>query len=108
MPRSPILAASILAAATLGPAVAAPLKALPETRAASEGPSRMPSKDRFPTLDAYLAWLEKRGQLDGAWYRQVRPGIYELQPGNLRRTDGAQPQRTFTRQELEKKFGYSR
>jgi hypothetical protein len=70
--------------------------------------TRVGTSGRFANLDAYLAYLEKRSHIDGAWYRQVRPGIYELQPGNLR-LQGAEPQkRTFTREELEKKFGFTR
>jgi hypothetical protein len=62
---------------------------------------------RFANLDAYLAYLEKRSHLDGAWYRQVQPGLYELQAGNLRRPGGGGGKRVFTREELEKKFGFS-
>jgi hypothetical protein len=57
----------------------------------------------FATLDAYLAFLKKRGAYDVPWYREVRPGVYELVS---RRGPGAQPQ-TYTREELEKKFGFS-
>ena len=67
---------------------------------------RKPIPERFPDLDAYLAYLEKRSHLDGAWYREVRPGLYELQTGNLRLPDA--PKRTFTREELERKFGFAR
>jgi hypothetical protein len=65
---------------------------------------------RFRNLDEYLAWLERmEAPVDGAWYRQVSPGIYQLQTGgNLRLDDGAPgaPQTTFTREELERKFGF--
>ena len=64
--------------------------------------------DRFANLDEYLAWLEKtEAPVDGPWYKQVRPGVYELQTGNLRilGQDGEQKQR-FTREELERKFGF--
>jgi hypothetical protein len=72
----------------------------------------MPISDRFRSLDEYLAWLEKtQAPVDGAWYREIRPGLYELQTGNLRilRADGeeaAEGQQTFTREELERKFGF--
>jgi hypothetical protein len=47
--------------------------------------------------------------VDGSWYRQIRPGVYELQTGNLRVLgDGAEPKRLFTRQELELEFGFRR
>jgi hypothetical protein len=68
--------------------------------------SRTPINRRFPNLDAYLAYLEKQSRFDGAWYRQVRPGVYVLETGNLRLDGGAKPKRTFTREELEKKFGF--
>ena len=70
--------------------------------------NRLPINRRFRDLDAYLAHLEKQSHIDGAWYRQVRPGVYELQTGNLRLTDGVQRRRIFTREELEKKFGFAR
>ena len=69
---------------------------------------RLPINRRFRDLDAYLAYLEKQSHIDGAWYRQVRPGVYELQTGNLRLPDGAPRRRIFTREELEKKFGFAR
>jgi hypothetical protein len=71
---------------------------------------RPPISERFPNLDAYLAWLEKtEAPVDGAWYKQVSPGVYELQTGNLRilGEDGEQKQR-FTREELERKFGFTK
>ena len=65
---------------------------------------------RFETLDAYLAYLEQHeAPVDGAWYKQVGPDLYELQTGNLRILgDDGTEKRTFTRAELEKKFGFSR
>jgi hypothetical protein len=70
-----------------------------------------PSKDvarRFADLDAYLAWREQRAKLGGSWYREVRPGVYELQEGNLRLRDDEARQRVFTRQELAERFGFAR
>ena len=58
----------------------------------------------FTSLDEYLAFLRKRGAYDVPWYREIRPGVYELVS---RRGPGAQPQ-IFTRDELEKKFGFER
>lgn len=74
---------------------------------------QVPISQRFSSLDEYLMHLEQtQGPVDGPWYKQVRPGIYELQTGNLRvlGNDGEEPQvkRTFTREELEKEFGFSR
>lgn len=89
------------------PASAAPLKEAAPSAPPGPGDGAAIS-ERFPTLDAYLAYLEKRSHMDGPWYREVRPGVYELQTGNLRLPDGERRKRVFTRQELEKKFGFSR
>lgn len=56
----------------------------------------------FSSLDEYLAFLKKRGAYDVPWYREVRPGVYELVS---RRGPGAQRQ-IFTRQQLLEKFGF--
>ncbi len=68
-----------------------------------------PISQRFKSLDDYLAFLERtEGPVDGAWYRQVRPGVYVLQTGgNLRLEGGNPPKQTFTREELERKFGFT-
>lgn len=58
----------------------------------------------FATLDEYLAFRRKRGATDVPWYREVSPGVYELES---RRGPGA-PVRTYTRDELMKRFGFSR
>jgi hypothetical protein len=83
-----------------------PAAAAPAGKAMTD--DRIPLNRRFADLDAYLAHLQRRSHLDGAWYREVRPGVYELQTGNLRLLDGDKRQRVFTREELEKKFGFSR
>lgn len=81
----------------------------PPGTGASEGRAGpVPINQRFPNLDAYLAFLEKRSHMDGPWYREIRPGVYELQTGNLRLPDGERPKRVFTREELLRKFGFSR
>jgi len=61
---------------------------------------------RFGTLDEYLAFLESRAVLDGPWYREIRPGIYRYETGNYRGPEVEQ--RVFTREELERKYGFSR
>ena len=58
----------------------------------------------FTSLDDYLAFLRKRGAYDVPWYREIRPGVYELVS---RRGPGAQPQ-VYTREELARKFGFER
>lgn len=94
------LAFSILAAcAQPGPASAP--AAPPAGPAAPLKPS-----DRFPTLDAYLAHLQQRSHVGGAWYREVSPGRFELQTGRFRPSDEAPAKRVFTREELERKFGF--
>ena len=64
--------------------------------------------ERFPTLDAYLAWLrDTQAPVDGPWYREVRPGVFVLQTGgNLKLDGGNPPEPLFTREELERKFGF--
>lgn len=58
----------------------------------------------FATLDDYLQFRKSRGAHDIPWYREVRPGEYELVS---RRAPGAQPQ-LYTRDELARKFGFAR
>ena len=57
----------------------------------------------FSSLDEYLAFLRKRGAYDVPWYREIRPGVYELV---TRRAPGSQAQ-IFTREELERRFGFT-
>lgn len=106
--RIPAVVTLALATALPRPAAAAPLKELSPPETAAPRGDTMPINERFPNLDAYLAYLERRSRMDGPWYRQVRPGVYELQTGNLRLADGESRKRVFTREELEKKFGFSR
>jgi hypothetical protein len=71
--------------------------------------AQLPINQRFHSLDDYLAFLEKtQAPIDKPWYRQIRPGVYELQTGDFRPLGAEAPKRTFTREELEKKFGFSR
>lgn len=58
----------------------------------------------FTSLDDYLAFLKARGAYDIPWYRQVRPGVYEL----VSRRRPAAGQQLFTREQLEQKFGFER
>lgn len=70
---------------------------------------QVPINQRFRNLDEYLAHLERtQGPIDKPWYKEVRPGIYELQTGNLRLLGPGNEKRSFTRQELERKFGFSK
>lgn len=60
----------------------------------------------FPTLDAYLAHLKRESYIGGKWYREIKPGLYELDLGNLHLDKAANEKRIFTREELERKFGF--
>ena len=73
----------------------------------SEGIAGLPDSHgrTFRTLDAYLAHLQQNGAMDLAWWREVSPGVYELQT-NLRTLDG-QTERA-TRAELMRRYGFTR
>ena len=79
----------------------------------ADQPADAPINRRFKSLDDYLAWLRQTQEpVDGSWYEEIRPGIYQLRTGNLRvlgpSGDETPPGQTFTRADLEKKFGFSR
>ena len=79
----------------------------------ADQPAGEPINRRFKSLDDYLAWLRQTQEpVDGSWYEEIRPGIYQLRTGNLRvlgpSGDETPPGQTFTRAELEKKLGFSR
>ena len=58
----------------------------------------------FRTLDEYLAHLERHAApIDQPWWRQISPGVYE----HVKRMPGA-PRETATREELMKRFGFTR
>ena len=68
-----------------------------------------PIHQRFASLDAYLLDLERtQGPIDRPWYKEVSPGVYHLQTGNLRLDTPGEDKRIFTRRELELKFGFSK
>ena len=59
----------------------------------------------FATLDEYLEHLRRyAGPIDQPWYREVRPGVYELVT-TMRPAPASQ---TYTREELMRKFGFTR
>ncbi len=75
--------------------------------------AQLPINQRFATLDQYLAWLARmNAPIDKPWYREIRPGVYELVTGGNLRILGAggeeepRAKRIFTREELERKFGF--
>jgi len=116
LPRTPIPAALAVSLALVAPAGAAPLRELgpsdePQPRSTPRPgtnvkSTHVPTNQRYPNLDAYLAYLEKTAALDNAWYRQVRPGLYRLETPSLR--GPYKGQRVFTRQQLLTKFGFKR
>jgi hypothetical protein len=76
---------------------------------------QVPINQRFRSLDEYLAFLERtQAPVDGPWYRQIRPNLFELVSGNMRVVGSLgeeQPQQQrhlFTREELEKKYGFAK
>lgn len=59
----------------------------------------------FESLDDYLAQLERLGATGQAWYREIRPGIYEL----VTTMAQLEPQtRVYTRAQLMAQFGFTR
>jgi hypothetical protein len=61
----------------------------------------------FATLDEYLGHLRQyAGPVDQPWYREIRPGVYEYVT-TFRSDEGSEP-RTFTREELMRKYGFTR
>ena len=59
----------------------------------------------FLTLEAYLQHLKSLAPIDVPHYLEVSPGLYELQP---QYQAPGQKQPRFTRDELERKFGFTR
>jgi len=57
----------------------------------------------FTTLDEYLAHLKSLGAIDLPWWREIRPGVYE----RVTSIRGA-PREVATREELMRRFGFSR
>lgn len=59
----------------------------------------------FATLDEYLAHLRDRaGPVGQPWYREIRPGVYELVTSLRPR---GEPE-IYTREELMGRFGFTR
>lgn len=108
----------LIAAISLAtPACAAPLKASGEPSGAAykpgdDGPEKpvnnniVPLNERFQTLDDYLAFRKSRAAIDGSWYREIRPGVYRLETGNYHGPEAEK--RIFTREELARKYGFSK
>ena len=58
----------------------------------------------FKTLDDYLAFRKTLGTTGRSFYEEVSPGTYRLVTG--RRLPGGE-EKTYTRDELLKKFGFT-
>ncbi|WP_375401988.1 hypothetical protein [uncultured Sphingomonas sp.] len=94
------------AAPSRGEVVTQAAAARPTTRPSAAFPGGLPhARGReFETLDEYLAHLrDYAGPMDRPWYREVSPGLFRLETGNLR--DGSAA-RHFTRDQLAKRFGF--
>jgi hypothetical protein len=76
--------------ANAAPAAGAPVSGLPYAQGQS-----------FATLDEYLAFLRKRSAYDVPYWEEVSPGVYRAVAGRA----GPQAQ-TYTRAELERRFGF--
>ena len=101
----------------IAPACAAPERAaeapVDEVRTAAKSEinvanEALPPNQRFASLDRYLLYLQNEvGPTDGAWYRMISPGVYQLETGNARRLaddgQGAPEKRIFTREEVMRK-----
>ena len=59
----------------------------------------------FTTLDQYLEHLRNyAGPIDLPWYREIRPGVYEL----VTSISPAPAPQTYTREQLMAKYGFTR
>ena len=105
--------------ASFSPACAAPertadLENVESLKASPKDPvtnRALPLNQRFPSLDAYLLYLQNvEGPSDGVWYKQIRPGVYEMQTNARKIHDAgeAPEKRVFTREELMEKFGFTK
>lgn len=109
MIRAPLLL--LLAAAPAAACSAKPPRQVPgsdvSTAAHREGVANLPFADGrvFHSLDEYLAFRRQAGAYDVPWYRKVGPNEYEVV--GQRRPGAAKPKRV-TRDELMRRFGFTR
>ncbi len=104
--------ALLAALGSAGMAAASPFRPLPDEAArppkpaGAADPKSLPYAQgrQFATLDEYLAFRRSRGAIDLPWYKEVSPGLYELQ---TTRKPAPAPRR-FTRAELARTFGFDR
>jgi hypothetical protein len=72
-----------------------------------EGVRNLPSSfgRSFASLDEYLEHLRRyAGPVDQPWYREIRPGVYQLV---TTMTPAPEP-RIYTREQLMREFGFTR
>lgn len=73
----------------------------------TDGVRNLPSSfgKSFAALDDYLQHLRQyAGPIDLPWYREIRPGVYEL----VTTMRPAPVPRTFSREQLMRDYGFSR
>lgn len=58
----------------------------------------------FGTLDEYLAFRRELGAVDKPFYREISPGLYELDTG---RALSRKPSERYTREQLLAMFGFA-
>ncbi|MBC7985632.1 MAG: hypothetical protein H7X93_03035 [Sphingomonadaceae bacterium] len=59
----------------------------------------------FATLDEYLAHLERNAApIDQPWYREIRPGVYQLMTSMRPQGEPA----IYTREQLMERYGFQR
>jgi hypothetical protein len=111
--RAMMLAAGIAAGCAQKPADATNMARPQKDRVTMEnggnetgGVRNLPSSfgRSFASLDEYLEHLRRyAGPVDQPWYREIRPGEYEL----VTTMTPAQPRRNYTRAQLMREFGFT-
>lgn len=62
----------------------------------------------FATLDEYLAYLRQGAAMDKPWYKEIEPGVYQLQrSGNFRQLEPTVENEPVTREELARRLGFT-
>lgn len=63
----------------------------------------------FGSLDEYLAYLRQGAAMDKPWYKEIRPGVFQLQrSGNFRPLGGdVAENEPVTREELARRLGFT-
>jgi hypothetical protein len=106
--RAGVAAAAIALALSAGSACAAGPSAAPEDPCFPTGTERPPrlKGEPFASLEAYLDYRRRLGATDHPYYAEVRPGLYRCVVWPRRA--GAPEPPPFTREELARRYGFSR